>query len=108
MPWSERSEGAEMTDAVIEEFAQIVSQTVESRRKARGLKAAIYDAAKTLGMTERRVRACLYREIRSVAASEWLSVRARFATHLEAEERRHAAEAALLRARIDALRKEAA
>ncbi|WP_317214066.1 hypothetical protein [Gluconobacter sp. GP1] len=107
MPWSILSKGAGMTAAVVEEFADLVSQTVESRRKA-GFKSAIYEAARLLGLTERRVRACLYREIRNVTAAEWLDVRARFASHLEAEARRHAAEADLLRARIEALRNEAA
>ncbi|GEM17884.1 MAG: hypothetical protein ABF932_09620 [Gluconobacter potus] len=116
MLWSISSKGtkppvqseAAMSETVLEDYASLVSQTVESRRKGRGLKAAIYDASRILGLTERRVRACLYREIRSVKAAEWLSVRARFAAHLEAEERRYVAEAELLRARIKALRKEAA
>ncbi|MBB2176750.1 hypothetical protein [Gluconacetobacter johannae] len=97
-----------MTEAVVEEFSDLVSQTVESRRKGRGIKAAIHEAARVLGLTERRVRACLYREIRSVTAAEWLSVRARFAAHLEAEARRLDAEADLIRVRLDALRNEAA
>jgi len=97
-----------MTAAVITEFASIVSQTVDARRKGRDLKSAVCDAARLLGMTERRVRACLYREIRNVTAAEWLSVRSRFAVHLEAEARRLDAEAELLRIRIDALKTEAA
>lgn len=108
MSWSELSKGAAMTSAVINEFADLVSQTVSNRRKGRDVKAAIYDAARLLGLTERRVRACLYREIRNVSAAEWLDVRARFAAHLEAEARRLNAEADLLRVRLEALRKEAA
>lgn len=108
MAWSTLSKGSEMTEAVVEEFSDLVSQTVESRRKGRGIKVAICEAARFLGLTERRVRACLYREIRSVTAAEWLSVRARFAAHLEAEARRLDAEADLMRVRLDALRNEAA
>lgn len=116
MLWSIPSKGTKqpvrsepvMNDTIIEEYASLVSQTVESRRRGRSLKAAIYEASRILGLTERRVRACLYREIRSVKVPEWLDVRARFASHLEAEARRYAAEVDLLRARIEALRNEAA
>lgn len=116
MAWSLLSKGAERSvreskmtaDAVVEEFADLVTQAVDGRKRDRGLKAAIHEAARVLGLTERRVRACLYREIRSVTAAEWLSVRARFAAHLEAEARRLDAEADLMRVRLDALRNEAA
>ena len=102
-------QGARMTaEIAVNEFADIVTEAVKARKEARGLKAAIHDTARLLGLTERRVRACIYREIRSVTAGEWLRVRARFAAHLEAEQRRHIAEAELLSARLDALKKEAA
>jgi len=98
-----------MTDAVIQEFSEIVEQTVDAcARRCRSIKAATFEAARILGLTERRVRAIRHREIRSVTASEWLGVRARFAVYLEAEARRQAAEVVLLQARVEALRKEAA
>ncbi len=102
-------DGKSMTDAVLNEFSEIVDQTVEAcARRCRSIKTATFEAARILGLTERRVRAIRHREARSVSASEWLNVRARFAAHLEAEARRQTAEIDLLRARIEALRTEAA
>ena len=98
--WSE----ADMSDTVVSQFASMITESVEARKPESGLQRAIHEVARDYGMSERRVRACLYREVRLVEATEWIQVRTRFLRHLEAEAARLDARAAALRLRHAALR----
>ena len=101
-------EKSSMSETVTDEFTGMITESIESRRRERGLEGAIAETARVYGLTVRRVRACLYREVRLVEAAEWISVRARFATHLEDEIRRLDAKAEMLRARLASHRGDAA
>lgn len=98
--WSISSKGAEfllqgrraMTEAAVHQMSTLITRTVKAKKSTGCLKAAITDAARTLGLSERRIRAGIYHEIRSVSADEWKNVRLRFAQHLKDEARRHLAE----------------
>lgn len=94
----------EMSDSIVQQYASMVRESVEARKPERGLQNAIHDVARDYGLTDRRVRGCMYGEIRLVEASEWVQVRNRFLKHLEAEADRCIARAAALRARHAALR----
>lgn len=70
-----------------------------------GLKSAdaVQEAARRLGISDRRVRSYLYGEVVAVLAEEYLSVRERFAQHLDHEAARLSTQAELLRARRAAM-----
>lgn len=72
-----------MSDALTEQFQSMVNEEVQDRRGL-GLKAAFREVARLYGLTERRVRACWHREIRSVSAGEWEAVRCRRTEALQA------------------------
>ena len=81
-----------------------VRAVVEAEKRAgKKISAAIAAAARALGLSERRVRGYFYREVMTVAAHEYETIKGRFATHLDEQARRLDAEAALLRARRSAI-----
>ena len=100
----EKSSEAEMSDSIVHQYASMVRESVEARKPERGLQNAIHDVARDYGLSARRVRGCLYGEVKLVEAAEWVQVRNRFLDYLEREAARFDARASLLRSRHAALR----
>ena len=90
------------SDAAMSAFCDPIREAVAARRSS-GMSRAIYDVARFFGLSERRVKAAVYGEIRQVLAAELLQVQQRMLEHLEAEDRRLEAQRALIAARRAAL-----
>ena len=94
---------APVSDAALDTVGRYVGEAVDARRR-RGRKLAISEVARFLGFSERRVRAYVDKEVRQVLAWELLRVQQRQQAEMEDRLRRMDAEAALIRARLDASR----
>ena len=105
MSVEKRSEAAVSVDvAAHDAFCSPLREAVQAREHL-GRKRAIHDVARFFGLTERRVKAAFYNEVREVLAAELLTVQRRLADYLDAEARRLDAQAELIRARREALRR---
>jgi hypothetical protein len=96
-----RSKAAEMSsEAAVNETFSVTLRDAVLARRARGMAIAIYEVARLFGLSERRVRAATYDEIRSVLAWEYMRVQQRAQAELAERLRRSDAEAAQLRAKL--------
>lgn len=84
---------------VMNDMTGMVHATVQ-RHRARGVKTAIWSAARELGLPTRRVRAYWHREARAVWAWEYEQVKQRFRRGLEESCARMEVECAEIRAQL--------
>ena len=77
----------------------MVESVFRARQPTEGYPRAMTFCARMLGLTERRVRSFIEREVKRISADEWLQIRARYREFLARESKRLEHEAALLRLR---------
>ena len=92
--------------AALDAFVKPLQEAVAARRSS-GVARAIYEVSRLFNLPEGRVKAAVYGEVRQVLAAEVLQIQRCLAVHLEREADRLDAQAAMLRARRDALRGDA-
>lgn len=98
----ERRMGASTT--TVDEMRDLVGHAVNSRRHL-GRSEAVYQAARELGLTPRRVLSILRAEVGRVWADELETARRWYAHHCDKQARALAHEAAIYQVRAEELRK---
>lgn len=92
-----------VNSATVQEMRDIVGEAVNANRD-RGRSEAVFQAARELGLSQRRIVAILRAEVGRVWADELDGARRWYAGHCARKAERLAHEATLFRARADALR----